>query len=309
MSTQTQFSPDANQSFSNVQLRDPREAYPKPPFDQQGLFDMPGSTTNMTPKPDHGEQTYRGSGKLKGLNALVTGGDSGIGRAIAIAYAREGANVAINYLSETEDAETTAEFVKAAGSHCVLFEGDLREETFCNRLIDQTVSELGGIDLLVNNAAYQTTSQEIEDFSSETFDRIFQTNVYAPFWLCRAAMSQLPAGGSIINTVSIQGYNPSPYLLPYSMTKSALIGMTKALAKLAMEHGIRANAVAPGPVWTPLIPGSMLPDKVEQFGKNTLLGRPAQPAELAPLYVWLASPEASYVTAEVFGCTGGKTPV
>ena len=309
MITQSTSPKVSNESFPDVRLRDPREAYVRPPFEQQQSFDMPGNTADMTPQPDHGEQTYRGSGKLQGLKALITGGDSGIGRAIAVAYAREGAHVAINYLSESEDAESTAELVKAAGAQCTLLAGDLREESFCEQLVEQSVSELGGIDILVNNAAFQVTAQEIDEFSTETFDRIFKTNVYAPFWLCRAAMSRLPAGGSMINTVSIQGYDPSPYLLPYSTTKSALIGMTKALAKLAIDDGIRVNAVAPGPVWTPLIPGSMPSEKLEQFGKSTLFGRPAQPAELAPLYVWLASPEASYVTAEVFGCTGGKSPV
>ncbi|WP_231690888.1 SDR family oxidoreductase [Aureliella helgolandensis] len=270
---------------------------------------MPGSTANMQPQPDHGEDSYCGAGKLKGLNALVTGADSGIGRAIALSYAREGANVVINYLSEDGDAEVTKTLVEAAGSRAVVIGGDLREESFCTELIGQAVEQLGSLDILVNNAAFQVTEDSIEDFSTETFDRIFKTNIYAPFWLSRAAMGHLPAGGSIINTVSIQGYSPSPYLLPYATTKSALIGMTKALAKLAMERGVRVNAVAPGPVWTPLIPGSMPQEKFENFGADTLFERPAQPAELAPLYVWLASPAASYVTAEVFGCTGGKTPV
>lgn len=297
------------QTFPDVELIDPRDAFVKPPFSDQKAFDMPGSTSKMRPEPDHGEQSYRGSGKLKGLNALVTGADSGIGRAIALAYAREGANVVINYLSEDEDAEQTRLLVESTGRQAIVIGGDLREERFCEDLIEQTVDRLGSIDLLVNNAAFQATENSIEEFSTETFDRIFKTNVYAPFWLSRAAMDRLPPGGSIINTVSIQGYNPSAFLLPYATTKSALIGMTKALAKLAMERGIRVNAVAPGPVWTPFIPGSMPEDKFKNFGDNTLFGRPAQPAELAPLYVWLASPQASYVTAEVYGCTGGRTPV
>ncbi|WP_253155514.1 SDR family oxidoreductase [Stieleria tagensis] len=263
----------------------------------------------MNPQPDHGEQSYRGSGKLSGLSALITGGDSGIGRAVAIAYAREGANVAINYLSENDDAQETAQLVRDAGVKAAVIPGDLRDEAFCEQLIEESVDQLGAIDILVNNAAYQDTREEIDDWSTEMFDRIFKTNVYATFWLCRAAMNRLTAGGSIINTASIQGYNPSPYLLPYSATKSALLGMTKGLAKLAIEHGVRVNAVAPGPVWTPLIPGSMPKENIQNFGADTLFERPAQPAELAPLYVWLASPEASYVTAEVFGCTGGKTPL
>ncbi|QDS93896.1 putative oxidoreductase YghA [Roseimaritima multifibrata] len=297
------------QTLPDVELVDPREAFAKPPFPQQEPFAMPGSTANMKPKPDHGEQNYRGSGKLKGLNAVVTGADSGIGRAIAVAYAREGANVVINFLTEESDAAETKTLVEAAGSKAVVIAGDLREESFCEELIEQSCDRLGSLDILVNNAAFQVVEETLEDFSTEVFDRIFKTNVYAPFWLSRAAMDRLPPGGSIINTVSIQGYNPSPYLLPYAMTKSAMIGMTKAMAKLAMERGIRVNAVAPGPVWTPFIPGSMPKDKFENFGANTLFERPAQPAELAPMYVWLASPEASYVTAEVYGCTGGMTPV
>ncbi|WP_342190424.1 SDR family oxidoreductase [Stieleria varia] len=263
----------------------------------------------MVPDLDHGESTYRGSGKLQGLSALITGADSGIGRAIAISYAREGANVAISYLSEDSDAQETRQLVEAAGQQAICLPGDLREETFCEEIIDRTISGLGALDILVNNAAFQETEEEIEAFSTEVFDRILKTNLYAPFWLSRAAMSRLPVGGSIINTVSIQRYDPSPYLLPYATTKSALIGMTKATAKLAMEQGVRVNAVAPGPVWTPFIPGSMPKDKFENFGKDTLFMRPAQPAELAPLYVWLASPEASFVTGEVYGCSGGKTPV
>ncbi|TWU01733.1 SDR family oxidoreductase [Neorhodopirellula pilleata] len=292
-----------------VQLIDPRQAYARPPFSKQQPIEMPGTTGEMNPTPDHGEETYRGSGKLKGLSALITGADSGIGRAIAICYAREGADVVINYLSESEDARETCALVEQAGSKAITIEGDLREESVCESLIKKTVDGLGKIDILVNNAAYQETRETIDDMSTELFDRIFKTNVYATFWLCRAALDHLPPGGSIINTVSIQGYNPSPQLLPYATSKSALLGMTKALAKLAMEKGIRVNAVAPGPVWTPLIPGSMPKAAFEKFGEGTLFERPAQPIELAPLYVWLASPEASYVTAEVFGATGGKSPV
>ena len=299
----------ANTDHPDVTLVDPRTAFAKPPFSKQKPMKMPGSTSEMNPTPDHGEESYVGSGKLKGLNAIITGADSGIGRAIAIAYAREGANVVINYLSEDADAEQTRSLVDDAGVKAVVIRGDLREEAFCEQLIDQSIKELGSLEILINNAAYQQTEQAIEDFTTEVFDRIFKTNVYAPFFLCRAAMKHLPPGGSIINTVSIQGYNPSAMLLPYATTKSALIGMTKAIAKLAIEHGIRVNAVAPGPVWTPFIPGSMPKEKYEDLGKDTLFGRPAQPAELASMYVWLASPEASYVTAEVYGCTGGLTPV
>lgn len=299
----------ASVTAERVQLKDPRNAYAQPPFTSQALVDMPGHTRQMDPQPDHGEASYRGSGKLRGLNALVTGADSGIGRSIALCFAREGANVCINYLSEDDDAQRTLELVREASVKAALAKGDLRDESFCESLIDTAISELGSLDILINNAAYQETREQLEQFSTEVFDRIFKTNVYAPFWLCRSALKRLPPGGSIINTVSIQSYDPSPYLLPYSATKAALLGMTKGLAKLAIEHGVRVNAVAPGPVWTPLIPGSMPAEKVKQFGTNTLFERPAQPIELAPLYVWLASPEASYVTGEVFGCTGGRTPV
>ena len=292
-----------------VKLPDPRSAYAVPPFKKQSPIDMPGRTDQMDPRPDHGEDSYTGSGRLAGLNAVVTGADSGIGRAVAIAYAKEGANVVVSYLSESDDAAETLRHVEAAGGKALAVGGDLREEAHCDRLIEQSVAKLGGIDILVNNAAYQETRDSIDQMSTELFDRIFKTNVYAPFWLSRAAMKHLPSGGSIINTVSIQGYDPSPMLLPYATTKSALIGMTKGLAKLAIEHGVRVNAVAPGPVWTPLIPGSMPTEKFENFGADTLFQRPAQPVELSPLYVWLASPAASYVTGEVYGATGGKTPV
>jgi NAD(P)-dependent dehydrogenase (short-subunit alcohol dehydrogenase family) len=294
---------------SRVELVDPREMFPKPPFDQQPAIESPGMTDQLTPRPDHGEQSYRGTGKLRGLNALITGGDSGIGRAIAICYAREGANVTINYLSETEDAKQTVDAIGQCDVYGGAIEGDLRDEGFCKSMVQQAVKTMGSLDILINNAAYQETKEAIDEFSSELFDRIFKTNVYAPFWLTREAMQHLPPGGSVINTVSIQGYEPAAYLLPYATTKSALIGMTKGLAKLAIANGVRVNAVAPGPVWTPLIPWSMPAEKVKNFGSNTLFERPAQPIELAPLYVWLASPAASYVTGEVFGCTGGRTPV
>ncbi len=288
---------------------DPRTAYVRPPFKQQQEIDVPGHTGELEPQPDHGEQRYRGSGRLEGYRTLVTGGDSGIGRAVAIAFAREGADVAISYLSETKDAEETARWVKDAGRKALLLPGDLQEEATCKKIVDRTFDEFGGLEVLVNNAAYQETHDSIEDMSTELFQRIFLTNIFATFWLSKAALSRMTPGGSIINTVSIQGYSPSAYLLPYSTTKSGLLGFTKGLAPMAMEHGVRVNAVAPGPVWTPLIPSTMPPEKFKTFGEDTAFERPAQPAELAPLYVWLASPEASYVTAEVFGATGGKTPV
>ncbi|MEW4563184.1 SDR family oxidoreductase [Bremerella sp. JC770] len=294
---------------NKLELQDPRTQYARPPYDQQPLIDMPGHTGEMNPRPDHGEDSYQGSGLLKGLTAVVTGADSGIGRAVALAYAREGANVVISYLSEEVDADETRKLVEATGNEAICIAGDLTSESACEKLIGDAMRHFGKLDILVNNAAYQVTRDQIDAFSTEEFDRILKTNVYAPFWLSRDALPKLTSGGSIINTVSIQGYEPSPELLPYAVTKSALIGMTKGLAKLAIDRGVRVNAVAPGPVWTPLIPGSVEEEKVRQFGTNTLFGRAAQPAELAPLYVWLASPSASYVTGEVFGATGGRTPV
>lgn len=288
---------------------DPRTLYPRPPFDQQPQISLPGDTAEMTPRPDHGEQSYRGSGRLRGYRALITGADSGIGRAIAIAFAREGADVAISFLSETKDAQETARWVEQAGQKAFLLPGDLREESTCQQVVKQTLQDFGGLEVLVNNAAYQETHDSIEEMSTELFQRILFTNLMAPFWLSKAALPHMTAGGSIINTASIQGYSPSAYLLPYSTSKSGLLGFTKGLAPMAMEQGVRVNAVAPGPVWTPLIPSTMPAEKVKQFGNDTLLERPAQPAELAPLYVWLASRDASFVTAEVFGATGGKTPV
>lgn len=293
---------------AEIQLTDPRDLYPKPPFKKQKRISLPASTEEMNPRPDHGEGSYVGSGKLQGLTAVITGGDSGIGRAVAIAFAREGASVAIVYHQSQADAESTAELVRESGSEVLLIKGDLKKESFCEKLVVRVLKQFGKLEILVNNAAYQQTEDELEEFSTQVFDDVFKTNVYAPFWLSRAALASIPAGGSIINTVSIQAFTPSPELLPYAASKSALLGMTKGLAKLAMEQGVRVNAVAPGPVWTPLIPATVDMEKTKNFGDNTLFKRPAQPAELAPLFVWLASPEASYVTAEVFGATGGRTP-
>jgi NAD(P)-dependent dehydrogenase (short-subunit alcohol dehydrogenase family) len=288
---------------------DPRLAFARPPFEQQQEIDIPGHTDELRPQPDHGEQSYRGSGRLSGYRTLITGGDSGIGRAVAIAFAREGADVAINYLSETKDAQEAARWIEEAGQKSLLLPGDLRNESTCRKLVDQVYDTFGGLEVLVNNAAYQETHDSLDEVTTELFERIILTNLMAPFWLSKAALERMQPGGSIINTVSIQGYSPSPYLLPYATTKSALLGFTKGLAPMAMERGVRVNAVAPGPVWTPLIPSTMAPEKFKTFGADTMFERPAQPAELAPLYVWLASPQASYVTAEVFGATGGKTPV
>lgn len=288
--------------------QDPRQVGQKPPFpEQQQQF--PGTDEAMRPRADHGETSYQGSGKLKGKTALITGADSGIGRAVALAFAREGADVLISYLNEDNDAAETARLVRTAGQKAVLVRGDIQEEEHCRRLVIAAIAEFGKLDVLVNNAAYQAQQESIDDVTSEQFERTYRTNVFAVFYLCKAALPQMKPGGAIINTASIQAFDPSPALLDYASTKSALVGFTKALARQAIQRGVRVNAVAPGPVWTPFIPSGMPPEKVAQFGKNSSFGRPAQPAEMAPLFVLLASADGSYVTGEVFGATGGSMPV
>jgi NAD(P)-dependent dehydrogenase (short-subunit alcohol dehydrogenase family) len=263
----------------------------------------------MTPQADHGEESYRGLGRLEGRTALITGGDSGIGRAVAIAYAREGANVAIAYLPEEEtDAQETRRWIEQAGKTALLLSGDIRDEAHCRGLVERTRQELGGLDILVNNAAFQRAYERIEDVTTDEIERTFATNVFAMVWLCRAALPSMPQGSSIINTASIQAYDPSPKLMPYAMTKAAIVSFTKSFAKMAMEKSVRVNAVAPGPVWTPLIPSTLPNEHVRQFGGNTSFGRPAQPVELAPLFVFLASNEARYVSGEVYAATGGRSP-
>jgi NAD(P)-dependent dehydrogenase (short-subunit alcohol dehydrogenase family) len=287
---------------------DPKSQHPHPPF-SQGTIGYPGFTSEMNPAPDHGEESYRGKGRLEKKVALITGADSGIGRAVAIAFAREGADIVLSYLPEEEqDGQKSAEWVKKAGRKAIGHPGDLREERFCEELVSKTISEFGTIDLLANIAAFQNTHEELEQFTTEEFDRAFKTNVYALFWLCRAALPKMEPGSAIINTASIQAYDPSLNLLPYAATKSAIVSCTKSLSQLAMKRGVRVNAVAPGPVWTPLIPSTMPEKKVKEFGKNTLFERPAQPVEVAPVYVFLASNEAGFVTGEVYGITGGQTP-
>jgi len=287
---------------------DPKTQGPKPEFEPQSSR-PPGSEDDLKPRADHGEDSYEGLGRLQNRVALITGGDSGIGRAVAIAFAREGANVAIAYLPEEEtDATETRRWIERAGRKALLLPGDLRDEDHCRRLVDRTADQFGTLDLLVNNAAFQVTHESIEEFTTEEFDRTFRTNVYALFWLCRAALPRMKAGSAIINTSSIQAYNPSPTLLPYAATKAAIVNFTKALSKMAMQRGVRVNAVAPGPVWTPLIPSTMPQDTVKRFGQDTSFERPAQPAELAPLFVFLASNEARFVTGEVYSATGGKSP-
>ncbi|WCD83748.1 putative oxidoreductase YghA [Streptomyces xanthophaeus] len=286
---------------------DPVTRHPRPPFPDQEQ-EPPGSTEEMDPRPDHGEDSYQGHAVLLDRVALVTGGDSGIGRAVCLAFAREGADIVFTHLAEEADeAAETARLVGDAGRTAVPVVCDIREEAQCEALIDRTVGELGRIDILVNNAAYQMSQPDgIEAITTEQFDRVMKTNLYGMFWLSRAALTHIPRGGSIINTASVQGYQPSPHLLDYAMTKSAIISFTHGLAQMVAERGIRVNAVAPGPVWTPLIPATM-PD-VTEFGKQSPLGRAAQPAEMAPAYVFLASPQASYITGEIVNATGG-TPL
>nr|WP_282085420.1 SDR family oxidoreductase [Streptomyces tendae] len=287
--------------------QDPTDQYPRPEFAGQDQ-PHPGWTGPMDPPPDHGEESYRGSGRLAGRRAVITGGDSGIGRAVALAYAREGADVLFTYLEqERDEARETSRLVEDAGQKAVAVSCDIREERNCRALVDRAVAEFSGIDVLVNNAAYQMSQPDgIEAITTEQFDRVMRTNLYGMFWLTKFALPHMPEGGSVINTTSVQAYKPSPHLLDYAMTKGAIVTFTQGLAQMVVERGIRVNAVAPGPVWTPLIPAT-LPDTTE-FGKQSPLGRPAQPAELAPAYVYLASQEAGYVTAEIMNVTGG-TPL
>ena len=282
------------------------EAYPKPPFPVQRQ-PWPGLASKMNPRPDHGETSYKGSGRLAGKRALITGGDSGIGRAAAIAYAREGADVAINYLpAEEPDAREVIALIRAEGRKAVAISGDLRDEAFCTKLVAQAARELGGLDILVNNAARQQTKPTIGDISSADFDATMKTNIYAPFWLTRAAVARMGAGGVIVNTSSEQAGNPSEDLVDYAMTRAAMLNFTKSMAKQLAPKGIRVNAVAPGPFWTPLqVSGGATPEKLQSFGEKAPLKRPGQPAEIAGLYVAAADPGLSYSTAQIFGATGG----
>jgi hypothetical protein len=268
----------------------------------------PGLTDEMAQTPDHGESSYHGTGRLQGKKTVITGGDSGIGRAVAIAYAREGADVLISYLeAEEKDARDTARLVEEAGRRAVTVPGDLTDESQCTEVVARAVAEFGGIDVLVSNAAYQMSQEGgILDISTEQFDRVMKTNVYAMFWLCKAAVPHMAQGSTIITTSSIQAFRPSPHLLDYATSKAAIVNFTKGLAANLVDRGVRVNSVAPGPVWTPLIPATMPPEKVESFGSQAPMGRAAQPAELAPLYVFLASSESSYITGEVVGITGGS---
>ena len=297
-----------SESPQETKLADPKVKGPKPEFPQESI-DYPGSIREMAPAADHGETSYRGLGRLTDRVAVITGGDSGIGRAVALAYAREGADVIISHLPEEEaDARDTCGWVTRAGRKGIAVPGDLRTERACENLVARAFDEFGTLDILVNNAAFQMSRESIEEISTEEFDRTFKTNVYAMFWTCRAALPRMAAGAVIINTSSIQAFDPSPELLAYAPTKAAIVNFTKALSQSAMKKGIRVNAVAPGPVWTPLIPSTMPEEKFKTFGRETAFGRPAQPVELAPLFVFLASNEARFVTGEVYGATGGKSP-
>jgi NAD(P)-dependent dehydrogenase (short-subunit alcohol dehydrogenase family) len=281
--------------------------YPKPPFAAQQQ-EWPGLASKMTPRPDHGEKTYRGSGRLAGRKALITGGDSGMGRAAAIAFAREGADVAINYLpAEEPDAREVLDLIKAAGRTGVGIPGDLREEAFCRQLVAQAVAQLGGLDILVNNAARQQSHDSILDLSTEQFDWTMKTNIYAPFWITKAALPHLKRGSAIIATTSENAYDPSPDLYDYAQTKAATMNYVKSLAKQLGAKGIRVNGVSPGPVWTPLqVTGGASMEKLEKFGADTALKRPGQPAELASIYVQLAANDASFTTGNIYGAGGGK---
>ena len=288
--------------------QDPVEKYPKPPYPEQEQ-EMPGTEQQMEPKPDHGETSYKGSGKLAGLKALITGGDSGIGKAVAIAFAREGADVLISYLNEHEDAKETEKYIKEAGRKAILVPGDISDEAHCIGLVNKAVQEFGQLDILVNNAAYQMIHQSLQEISAEEWDYTFRVNVHAMFYLCKAAEPHLKPGSSVINTTSVNAYTPRPTLIPYTATKAAIQNYTATLAQLWGEKGIRVNCVAPGPIWTPLIPGSFPAEQVAEFGKQTPLKRAGQPAELAPVFVLLASGDASYMSGATVQVTGGMPTI
>ena len=287
-------------------LENPLTKYPKPPFKSQSQ-PWPGLASQMDPRPDHGETSYKGTGRLKGRRALITGGDSGMGRAAAIAYAREGADVAINYLpAEEPDAKEVIALIKAAGRKAVAIPGDLRDEAFCTRMVEEAVRQLGGLDILVNNAGRQQSHQSILDISSDQFDWTMKTNIYAPFWTIKAALPHLQPGSVIIGTTSEQAYDPSADLYDYAQTKAATMNYVKSLSKQLAPKGIRVNGVAPGPIWTPLqVSGGATQEKLQQFGAQTPFGRPGQPAELASIYVQLAASDASFATGQIYGSSGG----
>ena len=298
---------NTNNPLEPSTLENPVDKYPKPPFAGQ-LQEWPGLASKMNPRPDHGEQSYKGSGRLAGRKALITGGDSGMGRAAAIAFAREGADVAINYYpTEEPDAHEVVQLIQAAGRKAAPIPGDLREEAFCAILVEQAVKELGGLDILVSNAGRQQSHASILDISTDQFDWTMKTNLYAPFWILKAALPHMPPGSVIIATTSVQAYDPSPDLYDYAQTKAATMNFVKSLAKQLGPKGIRVNGVAPGPIWTPLqVSGGASQEKLKEFGANTPLGRPGQPAELASIYVQLAAADASYANGQIYGSNGGN---
>ena len=295
-------------SAAENNMQNPLEKHPTPPFPSQDQS-IPGTEDQMTPKADHGEESYKGCGKLSGMKAIITGGDSGIGRAVAIAFAREGADVLISYLNEHEDAKETARWVEKAGRKAVVVPGDIQDEEHCKKIVEQAVSELGGVDILVNNAAHQKTYESLQDLTTKDLDETFRTNIYAMYFLCKAAEQHLKPGSSVINTTSVQAYDPSPNLIAYAPTKGAIQNFTAALGQMWADKGIRVNCVAPGPIWTPLIPSTMPDEKVKNFGKDTPLKRAGQPAELAGAYVLLASQEGSYMTCSTIQVTGGRSTI
>jgi NAD(P)-dependent dehydrogenase (short-subunit alcohol dehydrogenase family) len=289
-------------------MENPVEQFPATPYDTMPQI-PPGEEAKMDPGADHGELTYKGSGKLTGRKAIITGGDSGIGRAVAIAFAREGADIVIVYLNEHADAKETAKYVEEAGQKAVLISTDISIKKNCENIINKSLSELGSIDIIVNNAAYQMSHDSLQQLSEEELDRTFKTNIYSMFWLCKAAEKYLAPGSTIVNTTSVNAYRPSPQLLAYAATKGAIQNFTSGLGQLWAEKGIRVNCVAPGPIWTPLIPSTMDEEKFRNFGKDTPLKRAGQPAELAPVYVLLASQDSSYMTGSTVQVTGGPPTI
>ncbi|WP_026914285.1 SDR family oxidoreductase [Christiangramia portivictoriae] len=286
-------------------MEHPQDKYAKPPF-QNLNQNEPGKESSIDPDTDHGEKSYKGSGKLEGRNAIITGADSGIGRAVAIAYAREGANVLISYLEEHEDAKETARLIEEAGKKAVLMPGDIGDQQHCKNIVEKAVSEFGQLDILVNNAAYQMARESLQEISAEEWDYTFKTNIYSLFYLCKAAEPHMKPGSTIVNTTSVNAYNPRPDLLAYAATKGAIQNITASMGQLLANKGIRVNCVAPGPIWTPLIPATMPDDVVKNFGSDTPMKRPGQPAELAAAYVLLASEDSSYMTGSTVQVTGGQ---
>jgi NAD(P)-dependent dehydrogenase (short-subunit alcohol dehydrogenase family) len=295
-------------SDENKSMQDPQEKFDTPPYPVEPQ-DEPGLQSRLHPEADHGEKSYKGSGKLTGKKAIITGGDSGIGRAVAIAFAREGADVLISFLEEVEDAKETAKYVEEAGQKAVLVKGDISDENHCKRIVQMAVDEFGQVDILVNNAAFQMARESLEDIPSEEWDYTFKTNIHAMFYLCKAAKPHMKPGSTIINTTSVNAYNPKPILLAYAATKGAIQNFTSSLAQLLADDGIRVNCVAPGPIWTPLIPATMPEDKVKEFGKSTPMKRAGQPVELSAAYVLLASEGSSYMTGATIQVTGGTPTI